>query len=272
MGSALPTLPGLASHSSVPNPLRDRASAITVVVAFSAPRSWGCKMETTPGTQPEGRDRDRVAPIAGIVFAVLFVAGWLVGLDTPDYNAGDQAWTEWFEDAGNRGQHIFSAFALTVGALAFVVFLWGLIRRLRRFSTEPDGPTLLVLGAGFLVAAMTILAGVTIAAASAAIEFAPNDFPVPSADVLRMIEQLGVGIGLVGGGLSAALFVASSSWGARGTGALPGWLVVAGYVVAVLLLGSVTFIALVLLPLWVLVVSIVMLSSRSRSQGRAAPA
>jgi hypothetical protein len=229
-------------------------------------------MESTSGTRPEDHDRGLLGPIAGMVFAVLFVAGWLVGLDTPRYDAGDQAWTAWFDNAGNRARHIFSAFAMTVGSLAFVVFLWGLVRRLRRFSAEPDGPAWLAMGAGLLVAALTIVAGITIAAASAAIEFAPNDFPVPSPDVLRMTEQLGIGIGLLGGGLSAALFVAASSWSARGTAALPGWLVVAGYVVAVLLLGSITFVALVLLPLWVLVVSITMLSSRPRPPGRAASA
>ena len=40
--------------------------------------------------------------VSGIAFAVLFVAGIFLGTDTPDYDAADSEWTDWFNDSGNR--------------------------------------------------------------------------------------------------------------------------------------------------------------------------
>jgi len=84
-----------------------------------------------------------------------------------------------------------------------------------------------------------------------------GELPVPAPDVARTAEQLGYGVMLVVGGLFAALMVGASSIAARGTGLLPSWLVSAGLSAAVLLLASVIFIPIVLLPLWVLVVAVI---------------
>ena len=69
---------------------------------------------------------------------------------------------------------------------------------------------------------------------------------------------------LVAGALSAGLFTATASYAARRDAILPGWLTIAGYVVAVLQLAAGLFFPFVLFPLWVLVVSIVLLRRTAR--------
>jgi len=61
----------------------------------------------------------RLLALSGIVFAVLFVVGFLVsGGDTPDYAAPDQEWTKWAGDNESNNQ-----VAVLLSLLAGVAFL-----------------------------------------------------------------------------------------------------------------------------------------------------
>jgi hypothetical protein len=73
---------------------------------------------------------------------------------------------------------------------------------------------------------------------------------------------------LVAGALAAGAFTATASYLARRDAILPGWLTIAGYVVAVLQLAAALFLPFALFPLWILVVSIVLLSRASRVDTR----
>ena len=192
--------------------------------------------------------------LSGIAFAVLFVVGILLGSDSPDSDAPDAEWVAWFDDSGNRTLQCVSLFLMVLAALAFVVFITGLVRRLRAESTVHDGAAQVAHGAGLLLSAAIAIGGVAINQISGAIEF--GDLPTPSADILRTAEQLGYGIVLVVGGWCAALTVAAASIAARGTTVLPRWLATAGFVAAVILVFSVIFIPMAVLPLWVLAVAI----------------
>jgi hypothetical protein len=202
----------------------------------------------------------RAAAIAGLVWVVLFVASFFIGGETPDYDDPNREWVEWFDDSGHRASQVTAAFVAVAAALVFVMFLAGLVRRLRRLSPGEVLPTI-VLGAGLVFVALSIASHITVAQVSAAITFSggPDEYPIPSAGVLRQAEQLGIGLGLLGGGWAAAVFVFTASLMARGTAAFPPWLTIAGLVVGILLLLSVFFTPLVLLPLWVLAASIAML-------------
>jgi hypothetical protein len=196
----------------------------------------------------------RVTMFTGIAFAVLFVLGMLFGPNTPDGNASDAEWTDWYDDGGHRAMQIVSAFLLVLAAVALVIFLALVVRQLRAARPDRDVTAQVVFGGGLVLAAAIAFGGIAMAQMSAAIEI--GDIPIPSADVLRTAEQLGFGLLLVAGGLFAALTVAAVSFGARGTGLLPAWLVTTGYVVAVILLFSVMFIPLILLPLWAIAVAV----------------
>lgn len=211
---------------------------------------------TAPAPGRPAAGPNRWGPIAGLVFFVLFVVGFLIVGDTPEYDAGDREWVEWFEDDANTNLQVVGMFLMVASAFALVCFLAVLTRRLR--ATNRPELVNVAIGAGLVLAAMIVVAGIGIAQVSAAITFA-GSYPVPNADVLRQSEQIGFGIALLGGGWSAALLVGATSLAVRGTELLPRWLVIASYVVAVLLLVSVFFIPFALLPLWVLAVSIVML-------------
>jgi Domain of unknown function (DUF4386) len=207
---------------------------------------------------PEARGA-RAAAIAGIAYVVLFVAGLAVSGTTPDYDEPNREWIAWFEDDGHRARQVIGALLSVAAALGFLVFAVGLWRRLRRRS--PAAPLLptISLGAGLVFVALSIASHIAFASVSAAVTFTDEDFPVPNADVLRTMEQFGIGLGLLGGGWAAAVFVFSASLAARGTTALPPWLGIAGLIVGVVLLLTVFFLPLALLLLWVLAVSIVML-------------
>jgi hypothetical protein len=91
------------------------------------------------------------------------------------------------------------------------------------------------------------------------------------ADLARQFDNTGFAVLLVAGALAAGAFTATASYAARRDAILPGWLTVAGYVVAVLQLAAGLFFPFVLFPLWVLVVSIVLLRQTARV-GTAEPA
>lgn len=196
----------------------------------------------------------RTTMLTGIAFAVCFVAGMILAGATPESDAADAEWTEWFSDSGNRVGALASMALLVIASLTFVVFLTGLCHRLRSTRADNEGPTQVAWGAGLLFAAVIALAGVTANSMSGAVEL--GDIPIPAPDVLRAIEQVGFGMGLVVAPLFAALAVAAASLAARPLAVLPRWLVIAGYVAAVLLIFSTLFIPLVALPLWALAVAI----------------
>jgi hypothetical protein len=92
-----------------------------------------------------------------------------------------------------------------------------------------------------------------------------GDTPVPSgADIARQFDNIGFAVLLVAGALAAGAFTATASYLARRDAILPGWLTIAGYVVAVAQLAAGFFVPFVLFPLWVLVVSIVLLRRTAR--------
>ena len=194
------------------------------------------------------------AMVSGVLFAVLFVAGMILGRDTPAGDAPDEEWLQWFDDSGNRWQQIIGAMSLALAAMALVVFIAHLVHHLDTGRHAGAVATRVAHGAGLVLAAAIAIGGIGMNYVGAGIEI--GELPVPAPDVARIAEHLGFGVMLIVGGLFAALMVGAVSLAARGTGALPGWLVTAGMVVAVLLLASVMFIPMALLPLWVLAVAI----------------
>jgi hypothetical protein len=213
---------------------------------------------TAPATGPPSAGPNRWGAIAGLVFFVLFVVGFLLGGGTPEYDASDREWVEWFEDDGNTNVQVVAMFLMVAAAFALVCFVAVLTRQLR--ATNRPELVNVAIGAGLVLAAMIVIGGIAMNQVSAAITFGGSngDYPIPRADVLRQSEQLGFGAILLGGGWAAVLLVGATSLAVRGTDLLPRWLVTAGYVAAVLLLFSVIFFPFALLPLWVLAVSIVM--------------
>jgi len=202
---------------------------------------------------------DRVGACMGVVFVVLFVAGFMV-FSTPSSNKDTAKWQRWWTDGGHRVTAVIGAYLIVLGVLAFVWFLWSLRDRL----ADGGGP---MLTFGTLFVAMVLVSTLLRAAIPGAKMF--GNVPVPSGDLARQFDNLGFGLLLVAGALSAGAFTAFASYAARREAVLPSWLTAAGYVVAVLQLIAGIFFPFVLFVLWVLVVSIVLLRRGATAEAAA---
>jgi hypothetical protein len=204
--------------------------------------------------------------IAAIVFAVLFVVGFLFVSDTPEGDESNLEWLRYYADSDNRRMIIIGAIVLALAALAFLVFLGVLRERLRNAGAGLEWIGTTAFASGLLFVAMLAVATLGTASVSASVEF--GDAPVVrDADVLRTFESLGIGALVLFGAAAAGLLIITTSVVAGRAALLPRWLVVAGYIAGVIvLLGGLFFIPLVLFVLWMLVVGIVML----RGSGAAA--
>jgi hypothetical protein len=209
-----------------------------------------------------GRPLGRVGAWMGIAFAVLFVVGFLI-FPTPDDNTHTLEWARWWNDSGHRAGAITGAYLMTLGLLAFVWFAWTLRERVG------DGGGLMFTF-GSIFAAIALVSALIRAAIAGGKAF--GDTPVPrGADLARQLDNIGFGVLLVAGALTAGLFVVLASYLASRSGILPTWLCIAGYVVGALQVVAVFFFPFALFFLWVLIAAIVLVS-RSRSAVTASPA
>jgi len=204
----------------------------------------------------------RVGAWMGVAFVVLFVAGFLA-VPTPSDNKDTLKWTQWWTDSGHRAGAITGAYLMVLGLLAFVWFMWSL-----NHGLHDRGGMMITFGSLFVAFAM--ISALMRAAIAGARQF--GNVPVPSGDFARQFDQMGFGVLLVAGALTAGAFVATASYLARRDQILPGWLTIAGYVVAVLQFAGALFLPFVLFVLWLLISAIVLVVRASRSETRTAAA
>ena len=201
----------------------------------------------------------RAGGVAAIVFAVLFVVGFLFVSDTPEGDESNLKWLRYYADSDNRRMIIIGAIVMALAAVAFLLFLGVLRERLRNAAPGAEWVGTTAFASGLLFVAMLAVAALGTASVSASIEF--GDAPVVrDADVLRTVESLGIGALVLFGAAAAGVLIIMTSIAGGRAALLPRWLVVTGYIVGVIvLLGGLFFIPLALFVLWMLVVGIVML-------------
>jgi hypothetical protein len=204
---------------------------------------------------------ERWAAAAGIVFVVLFVAGFVV-FGGPSTNA---KWAGWYSDGGHRASAIVGAYLSAFAILAFLWFVAGLRHRLTQ-----AGASQALLGLASAAAVVFAVLALASIAARANIpggkEFGNEALP-SGRDLPEQLNGLGFALLLLPGALALSVFTGTVTAACRQVAALPGWLTVAGYVVAVALLAGVLFFPVVLFLLWTLIASIVLIR-----HGRAATA
>lgn len=213
--------------------------------------------DTTHATPNQSR-RSRGLGAAAIAFAILLPLGAVLGGDQPEYDAADQEWIAWFADGGNLDAAIIGMFIVMASVLALIAFTAMAATELRRRLPDDSSIASVTLISGTAAAVFAAIANLTINATSAALQFAPGYDHVPSVDLLKALDNLGVGVLLVGTGWTGALFIAALSWGARSTQLLPGWLTTIGLIAAVVLVLSPAFIPFFAFPVWMLVAGIVL--------------
>jgi hypothetical protein len=198
----------------------------------------------------------RAAAVAGILFSVLLFAVYaLMRLSVPGDPFEPGAWLQSGET--------YVAVAMNLVPFAGIAFLWFVGALRDRLGTREDQFFATVfLGSGFLLLAMLFSAAAVVGAIVMAFHAAPGTLMHSATFYFgRSLAYGMVNIYLV---KTASVFMITTSTIALHTRLTPTWLAVGGYVIAlVLLIGSSYFDwSLMVFPLWVLLVSLVILTEK----------
>jgi hypothetical protein len=189
---------------------------------------------------------ERLAPLAGVLFTVIFAVGFLTSGETPDSDATGEEVIKHYDDTGKI---LFSVILLLLAAIVFMFFA-GTLRR--HFAAEgPDWLASVVFGGAVVyVVGLGLFASSQIALTDAA------DANQPAvAQALNVLDNNNFPPAVIG----LAVVLLGSAWHVLAARSLPIWL---GWVALVLgivaLAGPIGFAAFLLFPLWVLVVAIIL--------------
>ncbi|HWY89260.1 MAG TPA: hypothetical protein VNY31_01175 [Solirubrobacteraceae bacterium] len=194
----------------------------------------------------------RTAPISAIAFVVLFIASIAIS-SVPSATASDADWVAAYASHGKQVGHFATGILLVLAALSLVTFLTDLWTRVVAARQPRSVSPLPVVAAG-ISAACIAAGGVLMASISASALI--GSAPIPRAEVLRFGNDVGFGMVGVAGMLAASLSIACLSLQARSAGVFSPRLTKFSLVVAVLLLGSVAFVPILALLIWLIVVTV----------------
>ena len=215
------------------------------------------------GDRPPVGDRrletPRAAGVAGLAFAGLFTAS-IVLLRNQPTGGSTAAEVRNFYLSRNAGSvALVGVYLVPFAGIAFLWFI-AAVRHLigdredRFFAT-------VFLGSGLIFVAMMFLAAGVGGSLLAAVKF--QDEPVPSADVVVAVRSFAFGFLFIYAMRMAAVFMIVVSTIGMRLGVFPRWLVVSGYVAALVLLLNVSYLQELVLvfPAWVAAVSAVILKA-----------
>jgi hypothetical protein len=210
-----------------------------------------------------GRETPRAAGVAGLAFAVLFIASILL-LRNPPSGASTPAEIRDFYLGAHAGR--VTLVGVYLAPFSGIAFLWfiAVIRNLigdredRFFAT-------VFLASGLLFVAMVFVAAGVGGALLTAVKF--QDEPVPSQDAVVLVRSFAFGFLFIYAMRMAAVFMIVVSTIGMRLGIFPRWLVVTGYLAALVLILNVSYAELLILvfPVWVAAVSVVILRADRRA-------
>jgi len=212
----------------------------------------------------------RAAGIAGLLFAVLFVASILLLRNHPAPGSSADEIRAWYLRDSSKQVALVGLYLAPFAGIAFLWFIAVIRQHLGDREDKFFGTVF--LGSGLLFVAMMFAAAAAAGSPLAAVKF--QDAPVPSPDAVVALRGLAYTFLYVYGIRAAGVFVISVSTVGLRTAALPRWLVFCGYAFALVMLLSVSFFHFVVLlfPLWVAAVSIVILLTRPDQDAEPLPA
>ncbi len=187
---------------------------------------------------------ERLAPLAGVVFTVLFAVAFVTSGETPEGDATGEAVIKHYDDAG---KFLLSVFLLLLAALLFMFFA-GVLRR-HLAAGGPEWLASVVFGG-----AVVYVVGLGLFASSqfALVEAADANQP-GVAQALNVIDNNNFAPAAIG--LAAVLL--STAWHVLTARSLPMWLGWVALILGILAVaGPLGFFAFLLFPLWVLAVAV----------------
>jgi hypothetical protein len=194
--------------------------------------------------------------LAGLAFAGLFFAAFLLLRKAPGLDVPDSAYTG-FYSAGSG--NVLVTVGMHVVPFAGIAFLWHMsaIRTLidARPGQPSEVPRWLQVTSGIVFVCL-LFAG-TAAVASVALLTVFSATPLPPPTVARTLTAAGYGMVFVFGVRAAGMFMMASTTLLRARDLLPRWFAAVSYLAAGFLLVSTTFhpVVLLIFPAWVACVS-----------------
>jgi hypothetical protein len=229
-----------------------------------------------PGSDPgtaaapgEPRQRGSRVALAGVVFAALFVAGWLLLQRSPSVQSTDQELLDYLSRPDlRRGSRLAGLYIVPFAGIAFIWFLAAFRDRIVRAGGREHtifATVQLVAGSVFVTAVFAVGAS-ELATVWVAESMAPDRIDL---DAMRPMIAFGAALAQIVAVRSSAVFIAVSTTRARRAGLFPTWFAVVGWVMAAALLvvASTWRPVVLVIPAWVLGASIAVLSSRPASGG-----
>lgn len=194
----------------------------------------------------------RWEPYAGIAYVVLFVASLVVS-NPPADTASDPIWIARYTGHSEQAGHLATAFLLLLAGLALMTFLVALWRRIAE-ADPTSSPSRLPIAAAGTAAALMGAGGMVMGYISGGELI--GHYALPSADLLRMSNDLGFALAGVAGSLAAAVAVATLSVQGHAAGVFGAKMRAAGIITALLLLFAIFFAPIIALLAWVLTAAI----------------
>jgi hypothetical protein len=196
---------------------------------------------------------ERIAPLTGVLFTIIFAVGFLSTGETPDSDAPGAEVVQHYDDSG---KFFLGVLLLLFAGVAFMFFAGTLRRHLA--ASGPDWLANVVFGgAAVFVAGL----GLFLSSQIALIDASENN-QAAAAEALNVIDNSNFGPAVIG----LAVVLLASAWHVLSSRSLPAWLGWIALLLGILAVaGPLGFIAFLLFPLWVLAVSIVLYRVAPRS-------
>lgn len=203
---------------------------------------------------------ERLAPLAGVLFTVIFAVAFLASGETPDVQATGEEVISHYEDGGPI---IVTLLGLVISAIVFMFFAGVLRSRLQ--ATGPDWLASVAFGGAVVY---TVSLGVFAMGQIALLDAADLGQP-EVAQALNIIDNDNFFPAVIG----LAVVLLATGWHALASKSLPTWLgwlsVVLGFLA---MAGPAGFIAFLLFPVWVLIVAIIFYRQNPGSTATTTPA
>ncbi|MFW2381948.1 MAG: hypothetical protein ACN4GZ_09335 [Acidimicrobiales bacterium] len=200
------------------------------------------------------------AAFAGVAYAVLTILALLRLQNLPSLASSDDELVAWFEDDTNQAWLIG---ALGLASVASVAFLWFVAVIRRRLGDLEDRFFSTVFQSSGILYVATWLSGAAVLA-SPAVAMTELDAATVSAESVSLAGGIGAALILVVAPRLQAVFIFSTSTVILRSRVLPSWLAMVGYASGLVLfvVPLITQPTGLLFPVWVLLVSVVLLAKR----------
>jgi hypothetical protein len=192
-----------------------------------------------------GTRLERLAPLAGVLFAIVFAVGFSVSGDTPDIDASAEEVIQHYSD--DTGPIFIGVMGLLLAGVLIMFFAGALRRHLAAFGSDWLAGVCLA-GAAIYAAGL----GQFMSSQIALLDLADKDVG-DAAVALNVADNDNFGTCAVG----LAVVLLAAAWHALSARSLPTWLGWVALVLGILsLAGPAGFVAFLAFPIWVLLVAI----------------